>query len=252
MKFKAIIAMDKNGLVGNGLDLPWKGDASTKFDMVHFKETTTNHIVIMGYNTYKNFKRPLKNRLNLVIGRPEENEQFYSLKNPDGISLPLEESDEISIEIEPVSINDNVNKVDMTQNNLSGLFNFIPLESIDYRFVYIPPKILTDKIENTYTFDHLNRNFEAAKSIAVSAYERSGLNDDSINKIKNMDLSTAYIIGGAKTYERYIDCLDEFIVTELDGTWKGDVFFNKDLLKKFSKSEILQETDSGRIIRYFN
>lgn len=80
MKIKAIIAMDKNGTIGNGDALPWAGDASTKWDMDSFKKLTTGHVVLMGYKTYKSLKKPLKNRLNLVTGRFDADTKFYSLK----------------------------------------------------------------------------------------------------------------------------------------------------------------------------
>lgn len=62
-----IMAQDKDGLVGINNDLPWKDDPETKWDMKHFKETTTGYPIIMGYKTFVTFKKPLKNRLNFVI-----------------------------------------------------------------------------------------------------------------------------------------------------------------------------------------
>lgn len=262
MKFKAIMAMDKNGTVGNGFELPWVGDLDTKFDMTHFKETTSNHIVIMGYNTFKSFKRPLRNRLNLVIGRPQEGEKFYSLKDSiegySGFNGHL--SDYIKGVAEEVEIvpgsdleagpNNNSNLVNMTKNGLSTLFNFIPLETIDYRFVYISKDVLLDDVKRNFEFDHLNRNFVAAKDIAVDAYKNSGMNDDSIAKLKKMDLTEAYIIGGATTYERYIDLIDEFIVTRFNKSWDGDIKFNQELLKQFPNQEVLVDDPNGQIIKY--
>ena len=43
-----IMAQDKDGLVGINNDLPWKDDPETKWDMKHFKETTTGYPIIMG------------------------------------------------------------------------------------------------------------------------------------------------------------------------------------------------------------
>ena len=64
---KMIFAMDKIGRVGNGLDLPWKGDPDTKWDMKHFKDETSGNIVIMGWNTMISMRKPLKNRINIVL-----------------------------------------------------------------------------------------------------------------------------------------------------------------------------------------
>lgn len=62
-----IMAQDQDGLVGLNNDLPWKNDPETKWDMKHFKETTTGYPIIMGYKTFITFKKPLKNRINFVI-----------------------------------------------------------------------------------------------------------------------------------------------------------------------------------------
>tara|TARA_B100001094_G_C18173128_1_gene796331 strand:- start:1178 stop:2707 length:1530 start_codon:yes stop_codon:yes gene_type:complete len=40
-----------------------------KEDMDYFKEITTGHIVVMGYNTWKSLKKPLKDRYNVVISK---------------------------------------------------------------------------------------------------------------------------------------------------------------------------------------
>ena len=71
MKIAMIVAMDEQGIIGSGNDLPWK--LST--DMQRFKTLTTsdgNNAVIMGRKTWdslpKKFK-PLSNRINIVMSR---------------------------------------------------------------------------------------------------------------------------------------------------------------------------------------
>lgn len=59
----AIFAIDKNNLFGKRNGLPWY----ISDDLKHFKETTLNSCVIMGYNTWKTLKKPLSNRLNIVV-----------------------------------------------------------------------------------------------------------------------------------------------------------------------------------------
>ena len=54
--------MDKNNLIGKGNNLPWH----YSLDMKYFKETTLNHSVIMGENTYYSLGKPLPNRVNYV------------------------------------------------------------------------------------------------------------------------------------------------------------------------------------------
>jgi dihydrofolate reductase len=63
-----IVAVDRNGAIGKGGTLPWHYSADMKF----FKETTTGNAVVMGHNTWKSLKRPLPNRLNIVLSRQSQ------------------------------------------------------------------------------------------------------------------------------------------------------------------------------------
>lgn len=57
--------MDRNRGIGKDNKLPWHLPS----DMLHFKQTTTNHVVIMGRKTYESIGKPLPNRTNVVITR---------------------------------------------------------------------------------------------------------------------------------------------------------------------------------------
>lgn len=61
--FKAIVAHDPNRVIGNNLDIPWH----IKEDFKHFKETTTNHIVVYGSKTFESMGKALPNRVNIVL-----------------------------------------------------------------------------------------------------------------------------------------------------------------------------------------
>jgi dihydrofolate reductase len=63
-----IVAVDRNGAIGKGGKLPWHYSADMKF----FKETTTGNACVMGYKTWLTLKRPLPNRLNIVLSRQSE------------------------------------------------------------------------------------------------------------------------------------------------------------------------------------
>ncbi len=63
-----IIAVDSNGAIGKGGKLPWHYSADMKF----FKETTTGNACVMGYKTWLTLKKPLPNRLNIVLSRQSE------------------------------------------------------------------------------------------------------------------------------------------------------------------------------------
>ena len=61
---KIIIAsLTENGIIGQGNSLPWE----LPDEMKHFKDTTLNSAVLMGRRTFDSLKRPLHNRLNIVL-----------------------------------------------------------------------------------------------------------------------------------------------------------------------------------------
>src|SRR5258708_31759833 len=70
-----IVAVDTNGAIGKGGTLPWHYSADMKF----FKETTTGHACVMGHKTLLSLKKPLPNRLNIVLSRQSEIEPQNSL-----------------------------------------------------------------------------------------------------------------------------------------------------------------------------
>lgn len=65
MAIIGIVAIDRNLAIGKGGGLPWHYSADLKF----FKETTTGGVCVMGRRTWESLKRPLPNRLNVVLTR---------------------------------------------------------------------------------------------------------------------------------------------------------------------------------------
>ena len=63
MSLSTIIAMDENKLIGNKNSLPWHLPA----DLLHFKEITRGHTIIMGRKTFDSIKKPLPDRTNIVL-----------------------------------------------------------------------------------------------------------------------------------------------------------------------------------------
>jgi dihydrofolate reductase len=101
MIVSAIAAMDKNNLIGIGLKMPWH----LPKDFSYFKETTTNHPILMGRKTFESIGcRPLPNRPHVIISsNPElsfESKKVYSVTTvEDAIALAgsLNGNDEIFI-----------------------------------------------------------------------------------------------------------------------------------------------------------
>ena len=58
-----IAAIGKNNELGKNNSLIW----SLPGDMKFFRETTINHTIIMGYNTYLSIGKPLPKRRNIVL-----------------------------------------------------------------------------------------------------------------------------------------------------------------------------------------
>lgn len=63
-----IWAQDKNGLIGQGNDLPWRLPA----DLQYFKSRTMNHPIVMGRKTYESIGRPLPGRTNIILTRDKD------------------------------------------------------------------------------------------------------------------------------------------------------------------------------------
>jgi dihydrofolate reductase len=69
MMLSAIVAMDRNRVIGYHNQMPW----SLPADLQHFKEITMGHPIIMGRNTYESVGRVLPGRDNIVVtSRPFE------------------------------------------------------------------------------------------------------------------------------------------------------------------------------------
>jgi dihydrofolate reductase len=63
-----VVAMTSNHVIGQNGDMPWHLPA----DLVHFKELTSGHAIIMGRRTWESIGKPLSNRLNIVVTRQED------------------------------------------------------------------------------------------------------------------------------------------------------------------------------------
>src|SRR4051794_1730548 len=65
MKISLIAALARNGVIGNGNQLPWH----LPEDLQRFKKLTMGHPVVMGRKTYESIGRALPGRLNVVVSR---------------------------------------------------------------------------------------------------------------------------------------------------------------------------------------
>ena len=155
MAIIGIVATAENFAIGKDGILPWHYSADLKF----FKETTSNHAVVMGFQTWQSVGKPLPKRLNVVLSRSE------NLENQKGVLL-LRSKEEV-------------------------------LE---------------------------------------------------LSKYLNCDL---FIIGGAKTYENFLDAIDQWIVTEVPQTVQGaDTFMPQNFLGEFELKKI-KELGDGLRVKFF-
>jgi len=63
----AIAAMSENRAIGRNNQIPWHLPEEFKW----FKETTLNHVLIMGRKTFESIGRPLPKRTTIVVSRSE-------------------------------------------------------------------------------------------------------------------------------------------------------------------------------------
>jgi dihydrofolate reductase len=134
--FTFVWAEDENGLIGREGELPWH----LPNEMKHFVEVTTGDVVVMGRKTYESIpKRPLKNRLNIVLTRDENYEAAGAI-----ICHSKEEILEAVKEVnKPVHIIGGVSLFEMFIDEVNLLYRTIIYESfsgdtympkIDYKY----------------------------------------------------------------------------------------------------------------------
>ena len=75
MAIIGIVAVAENLAIGKGGKLPWHYSSDMKF----FRETTIGNACVMGYNTWLTLKKPLKDRLNIVLSRKSQIESKDSV-----------------------------------------------------------------------------------------------------------------------------------------------------------------------------
>ena len=63
-----VVALSNNNVIGKDNDLPW----NLKTDLKHFKDYTSNKIIVMGRKTFESIGRPLPNRINYVVSNTIE------------------------------------------------------------------------------------------------------------------------------------------------------------------------------------
>lgn len=90
-----IVAVDRNGAIGKDGKLPWHYSADMKF----FKETTTGNAVVMGHNTWRSLKKPLPDRLNIVLSRKAEIAPQESLVVLRDVASVLEKAKELNCDL---------------------------------------------------------------------------------------------------------------------------------------------------------
>src|SRR5256885_6491634 len=90
-----IAAVDRQGAIGKGGKLPWHYSADMKF----FRETTTGHAVVMGRKTWLTLRKPLKNRLNIVLSRDPSIEPQESLLVLSDVEAVLSLNDSLATDL---------------------------------------------------------------------------------------------------------------------------------------------------------
>lgn len=73
MHFELLVAMSENGIIGDKNKIPWY----IPEDLIRFSKMTKFSIVVMGRKTFYSLPNgPLKNRLNIVLSRSHNNNDY--------------------------------------------------------------------------------------------------------------------------------------------------------------------------------
>ena len=94
-----VVALSNNNVIGVDNDLPW----NLKTDLNHFKEYTTNKIIVMGRKTYESIGRPLPNRINYIVSN--------TIKDLDGASIFKSTEDALESAKEICNMNENYDEI---------------------------------------------------------------------------------------------------------------------------------------------
>ena len=94
-----VVALSNNNVIGIDNDLPW----NLKTDLNHFKEYTTNKIIVMGRKTYESIGRPLPNRINYIVSN--------TIKDLDGASIFKSTEDALESAKEICNMNENYDEI---------------------------------------------------------------------------------------------------------------------------------------------
>ncbi|MBU1678890.1 MAG: dihydrofolate reductase [Bacteroidetes bacterium] len=73
MKKIIITALSPNYSISENGKIPW----NIPSEIMHFKNTTTGHIVLMGRKTYQSLPNPLENRINIVLSKTVIKDEKY-------------------------------------------------------------------------------------------------------------------------------------------------------------------------------
>ena len=65
MRIVLVAAVARNGVIGNGPDIPWRIPG----EQAEFKRLTMGHVLLMGRTTYESIGRPLPGRTTVVLTR---------------------------------------------------------------------------------------------------------------------------------------------------------------------------------------
>lgn len=164
VKIYHIVCCDKEGNIGIEKDgrfqMPW----NIPEDLKHFKEITSDNIVIMGGNTWKSINKILPNRINIIVSktldRVERENQLYVI---DDLNKALDLATELGTKLNKhIFIIGGSSIYEQTLENIDGVYitlleenfthrpikdsynNYRTYISMPYRFIKYPLENLVD------------------------------------------------------------------------------------------------------------
>ena len=166
MIISAIVAVAKNGVIGQDNEIPWYLPA----DFAYFKRVTLNHHIIMGRNCYESIGRPLPKRTNIIVTR----NPFYIATGciavhsiAEGLKIAEQNGEEEAFIIGGGQIYEQsmhlLDKLYITEVDLDteGSVFFPKIDTDEWQLVSVEKHLKDEKNEYDYVFKVYEKNEQA-------------------------------------------------------------------------------------------
>lgn len=163
MLLNAILAVDKNNLIGNGNKMPWY----ISNDFKYFKSVTSGKIVIMGRNTFDSIGKALPERLNIVLTSDKD-------FNPAGVMV-MHSIEELTAWIKE--------------------YDKVPRDNENNLFVIGGANLINQLFDNIRTFHitHIDAEFEGDTYTSIDFNSLNKISEVLVDDDKTVDFNYSFV-----------------------------------------------------------